>query len=252
LDLKELEQIDSGGLQHWYYRSKFLAVKHLIRNIRAEKILDVGAGSGIFSKMLLMDNFSRSAYCLDTGYKYDRAEFINGKKILYINNIDLITQNLVLFMDVMEHVHDDTAFLREYVEKMPDGCYVLISVPAFMFIWSQHDTFLNHQRRYSRTQLEKVICESGLDLIDTRFFFGLIFPLAACLRILSRFRKKEEAKSDLVPCPPWLNRSLIHIHDLESKTLFRINKWFGLTLFCLAKKPKQSPNPIDQETCPLT
>jgi len=248
LDLRELEQIDDDGLQHWYYRSKFLAVKRLIKNIHSEEILDVGAGSGIFSKMLLMDNFCRSACCLDTGYEYAKAEFVHGKKIEYIKKIDSIPQNLVLFMDVMEHVQDDGAFLREYVDKMPDGCQVLISVPAFMFIWSQHDTFLNHQRRYSREQLEKAVCESGLDIMDTRFFFGLIFPLAACMRILSRFRKKKEIKSDLAPCPQWLKRFLIRIHDLESKTLFRINQWFGLTIFCLARKPKQKPPLFDQDT----
>jgi len=246
LDLKELEQIDSGGLKHWYYRSKFFALKHLLKNIKPLEILDVGAGSGIFSKMLLMNDFCRSACCLDTGYEYDSAEFVNGKKIKYVKGIDLITQDLVLFMDVIEHVHDDVVFLKEYVNKMPEGCYTLISVPAFMFIWSKHDTFLNHQRRYSRAQLEKVVRESGLDIIDIRFFFGLIFPIAACLRIISRFNNKEEMKSDLSPCHPALNSSLIHIHALESKTLFRINSLFGLSIFCLARRPKQKPHLINQ------
>lgn len=237
MDLKELEQIDANEFRHWYYRSKFLALKKMIDNIQADEILDVGAGSGIFSKMMLMDNSCQSACCLDTGYTFNKIDFINGHQIQYLNKIDLINQTLVLFVDVLEHIDDDTAFLREYVEKMPAGCHVLISVPAFMFLWSRHDVFLNHQRRYTRAQLEKVVRAAGLDIMDTRFFFGLIFPIAACMRIFSRMRKNDAVKSDLVSVPSWLNIFLTGIHVLETETLFRINKLCGLSVFCLAKKP---------------
>jgi hypothetical protein len=240
MDLKEVNQINDG-FNHWYYRSKYFALTCLIGDINAQNVLDVGAGSGIFCKMLLQEDYCKSAYCLDTGYEKEREEVINGKILRFIKEINIIKQDLILFMDVLEHVSDDVGFLIDYTNKMQTGSHVIISVPAFQFIWSHHDEFLDHKRRYSLKQLKEVVHQSGLHIIETRYFFATLFPIVTVFRLLGTLKKSgNPPRSDLNYCHPIINRLLFDIHVFECNTFFKFNRLFGLTLFCLAKVPGQT------------
>ena len=143
-------------------------------------------------------------------------------------------------MDVLEHVEDDASLLRKYTHSMPSGGLVLITVPAFRFLWSDHDVFLEHHRRYTLSQVEVLIKDSGLDPIKGRYFFGLLFPVAAALRLWNRLRSGGPGfapKSALQRTPKWINRLLVAIHDVERFSLYRMNRLAGLSVVCLARKP---------------
>ena len=117
---------------------------------------------------------------------------------------------------------------------------MLISVPAFAWLWSGHDVFLEHQRRYTRGELEALVRRAGLEVVHCRYFFGLLLPLIALLRLYDRWRLgagRIEPKSALRPQPPLLNRALTWIHSLERLSLFRINRLAGLSVLCLARRP---------------
>lgn len=142
-------------------------------------------------------------------------------------------------MDVLEHVDDDVGLLRQYSETLPADGWVLITVPAFQFLWSGHDIFLEHRRRYTRRQIEDVVARAGLTVVRSRYFFGLLFPVAAAIRLYAARRLKKqgpEPKSDLRKAPALLNKVLTLLHDVERATLFRFNIFAGLTVFCLARR----------------
>jgi len=235
VDLKEEEILGSAIATHWYYVAKGKAMLQLLGGRRMSSVLDVGAGSGIFSRQLLDTGLCTSATCVDPFYAEEREENYTGKKIRFVRNVDNVTQPLVLMMDVLEHVDDDVALLSRYVQMMPSGGRVLITVPAFRFLWSGHDVFLEHRRRYTAKMLAQTVEKSGLKITRIRYFFGLLFPAVAAIRMLRP--PATEPKSDLKVYPQWLNSALIAIHDLERIVLFPWNKIAGLSVFCICEKP---------------
>jgi SAM-dependent methyltransferase len=147
--------------------------------------------------------------------------------------------DLVLLMDVLEHIEDDAAALAQTWAKLKPGGHAFITVPAFAFLWSRHDEVLGHHRRYTRDSLQRLL-ETIPDLRIKRlhYFYALIFPIAVAVR---RFRRKaKESASDLKPAPAWLNLVLRKGLSLEL-ILAPYNRLAGLTVVALVEKqPKVS------------
>ncbi|MEO0399087.1 MAG: methyltransferase domain-containing protein [Pseudomonadota bacterium] len=237
MDLKEEKAIGGDPSAHWYYISKGKAIKQLLGERAIDGLLDVGAGSGVFSRMLTDEQRAARAVCVDPNYEDAFIDARRTDKIDYVRNVETVDADTVLMIDVIEHVDDDVALIREYAEKAKPGVQFLISVPAFQFLWSSHDEALDHRRRYRLEDLEKTVIEAGLSPLRMRYFFGLLFPAAAASRLAERARRDNAApSSQLSHAPGWLNQSLVALHDLERLALFPFNKVAGVTAFCLAEK----------------
>ncbi len=239
MDLKEERAIGGDPSAHWYYISKGRAIKALLGAKPIDRLLDVGAGSGVFSKMLVEEGRATQAVCVDSNYEDDFIGKRHTDKLAYVREVDAVEADTVLMIDVIEHVDDDVALIRDYADRAAPGTRFLISVPAFQFLWSSHDEFLDHRRRYTLDSLKQSITAAGLAPVETRYFFGLLFPAAAAMRLADRAMNKqgEPEASQLKPAPDWLNKSLVAIHDLERAALFPLNKFAGVTAFCMAEKP---------------
>lgn len=241
MDVKEESILGSDLQNHWYYVSKGRALRAMLGDVRFSEVLDVGAGSGIFSRQLLEAGICDRATCVDPAYSKEHSESLKGHELSFVRSVDKQTQDLVLLMDVLEHVEDDVQLLRQYTESLPRDGLVAITVPAFQFLWSGHDVFLDHFRRYSRPMLKDVVAAAGLEMVGIRYFFGVLFPAVAILRLANArlFRRPDvEAKSSLKRHGSTVNSMLTIVHDLERKLVFPINRLAGLSLFCLAR-PKQ-------------
>ena len=239
MDLKEESTIGGDPQRHWYYIAKGRAIKSMLGAVPIETLLDVGAGSGVFSRQLVDDGLADRAICVDPHYDDDFMRERGTNAVTYMREASNAEADTVLMIDVIEHVDDDVALIKDHVANAKDGARFLISVPAFQMLWSSHDEFLDHRRRYTLEELERVVGEAGLDVVEARYFFGLLFPAVAALRLADRAMKgeKEATQSALKTAPEWLNRSLVAIHDLERATVFAHNKLAGVTAFCLARKP---------------
>ena len=150
MDLKEEDILGSDIGRHWYYRSKAAALRRIVGGLQPQRLLDVGAGSGFFSRHLL-GHGAQSALCVDIGYERDRDEQEAGKPVLYRRDCGITDCDLVLMMDVLEHVDDDAGLVRHYAQKVPSGAHFLVTVPAFRFLWSGHDVFLEAIARLRST-----------------------------------------------------------------------------------------------------
>lgn len=236
MDLKETEILGAGIDQHWYYRSKTAAVARLLEGFEPGTILDIGAGSGFFSHELLRHTGAREAWCVDISYDADSDASTAGKPVHYRRAVDRVDADLVLLMDVLEHVDDDVGLLKSYVDKVPSGSRFLITVPAFQFLWSGHDDFLEHKRRYTLAQMEAVVHEAGLRVKTGTYYFGLVFPIAAGLRLAQRGGRDAAPRSQLKQHHPLVNAALSALCRAELP-LMRHNRVAGLSVFCLADKP---------------
>ena len=236
MDLKEAGQLGAGEDHHWYYASKSRALERCLAGRPPERIVDVGAGSGFFSRMLLRRTTAKSAICVDPGYAEDWSEIDEGKPIAFRRAGPVGDADVVLLMDVLEHVDDDVGLLREYAEAARPGTRFVVSVPAFSWLWSQHDEFLEHRRRYTLNQILRVLSDAGLSPVAGFYFFAALFPAVAINRLWRRrWTTPANAVSDLRRHHPVTNSILTGICVAES-AIARHNRAFGLTAFGVAEK----------------
>ena len=236
MDLKEVGPIVTDEGAHWYYASKALALKRCLGRRDPERILDVGAGSGFFSKMLLLNTGAKSAVCVDPGYPADWSETQRGKMIAFRRQSAVGDADVVLLMDVIEHVDDDIGLLRSYAASARTGTRFIVSVPAFAWMWSPHDDFLEHRRRYTLDQALAALSAAGLKPVSGFYFFAALFPPIAVLRLWRRARGTPESPgSDLRLHHPITNQLLGWVCRAES-AVARYNRLFGLSAFAVAEK----------------
>ena len=116
--------------------------------------------------------------------------------------------DLAASLDVIEHLEDDLGALREMRRTVTPGGSLLVTVPAYPWLWSGHDEINHHHRRYTRRSLERVAVQAGWEQVRTTYFNSLLLPAAIILRVLDRLSTKTtESSLDLwVPPRPfnWL------------------------------------------------
>ena len=240
MDLKELDLLGPDPGAHWYYRSKGRILLRCVRNSAPHtcpsSILDVGAGSGFFSRLLLQHTPAQSATCVDPGYPAEYEETVHGKPLRFLRSATAANADLLLFMDVLEHVPDDAALLREYTTTMSPGARVFATVPAFQALWSGHDEFLGHHRRYTRRTLTDTLHRAGLvpDLVC--YAFAPVLPIATASRWAQRLFPPRTSHSQLRRHSPPVNALLATACALELPFLPH-NRIAGLTVLALAHKP---------------
>lgn len=231
MDLKEIGRVDPS--EHWYYQSKaFCLTNEITRHAnQVANVLDVGAGSGFFSKHLIAEGLSESAVCIDPDYTNEQLGSRDG--LLFVKSASSdqgSTTDLVLMMDVLEHVDDDIGLLQAYRDLVPPGTLFLISVPAFQFMWSNHDVFLEHRRRYTRRELELIINAAGLKLLRARYIFGTFLPIAYMAR---KFGQQRAVGSTLKQGNPIAGKGLAAVSRIEESCV--TNLIGGLTVLAAAR-----------------
>lgn len=239
MDVKEEKLLGNKVFEHWYYVSKGRALLAMLRSVDVSQIVDIGAGSGVFAKMLIAAGKCQRAICVDPAYTSETDEWYRRGAIQYVRAIDKIAPSLVLFMDVLEHVDDDVALVRQYTENLPHPGKVLVTVPAYNFLWSGHDEFLGHRRRYTLAGLENRLKMANLKIIRSRYYFATLLPIAMLIRTVNRRRIKSgsaKAASMLREYPTVLNKILTRIQDFERLCILPFNRFAGLSIFCLAEK----------------
>jgi len=233
MDLKETDILGDNIGEHWYYCSKAAATRRMLGEAPIKRILDVGAGSGFFSHHLLTHTAAREAWCVDISYPADFSATTAGKPVHYRRAIDSVDADLVLLMDVLEHVDDDLGLLKSYVDKVPSGSRFLMTVPAFRFLWSGHDDFLEHKRRYTLGQFEALTEKAGLTVERGAYYFGAVFPMAVASRLIPG---SSTPRSQLKKHHPLVNALLKALCRLELP-LMNLNRVAGLSVFVLVRKP---------------
>ncbi len=239
MDLKESELIGDQPERHWYYRAKLAALMRATDDVAPGPVIDVGAGAGFFSRALLESGRATQATCVDPGYAEDSDDSVGGRQLRFRRQLaDEDGQaGLALMMDVLEHVEDDVGLARAYADRLPRGARVIVTVPAFKWLWSGHDVFLEHYRRYTLRQLEGVLRAAGLQVEVGCYFYGAVLPAAAAARLLGRLKGDRGAapRSDMRPFGPALNSLFWNACRMELP-LFRRNRVAGLSVFARAVK----------------
>lgn len=148
--------------------------------------------------------------------------------------------DLLLALDVIEHVDDDVHALMECRRILRPGGLLIVTVPAFMWLWSPWDEALGHRRRYTASSLADSLHRAGLAIKQLSYSFFFIFPIAVLVRGIKRLMRRDALhySSDFIPIPSLLNSGLIQMGRLEQWliTKLRFNLPFGLSVISVATK----------------
>lgn len=233
MDLKELEYVDPST--HWYYQHKARAILGAVQRhaVKVESVVDVGAGSGFFCQEALKIYPDATGRCVDPNYSAERLGQRQGMRFVLTPPEN--AADLYLMIDVLEHVPDDRALVREYARVAQDGAIFAVSVPVFMSLWSPHDVFLEHYRRYTLPELVSTLESSGLEVLESQYLFGSVFLPAWILR---HKRRGGKPRSDLRPARPIVNAIATTILNLES--WLPRNRILGTSAFVLARSRDES------------
>lgn len=219
-----MAELDS---QHWWYRARRDILSDLIaREIKLPqdaRILEIGCGTG--HNIAMLQRFGRvDAIEIDGAARAIASRrlghAVSDAPLPDLPGIADRQYDLVAILDVLEHVEGDCAALRSIARKLKPGGRILITVPAFPWMWSAHDVVNHHHRRYTKKSLKTVIGEAGLKLHLMSYFNSLLFPLAAAARLAGRITGKEDSDDALPPKP--VNALFETLFGLERHAIGRI------------------------------
>jgi hypothetical protein len=189
-----IEQPLKDPINHWYYHIKFRAIQKALKNteLNSSLLIDVGAGSALFSKKLCQLHTGLRVIAVDVNYN---TEIENSTDTFqYVTEVPPGLGNVFLLNDVLEHIEDDIDFLSRIVREAPKSSLFIITVPAMMSLWSSHDVFLKHFRRYQQSEVEQLCEISGLSGRKGQYLYGLFYPLAVLQRKLDLNRNSPNSK----------------------------------------------------------
>jgi hypothetical protein len=164
------------------------------------RVLDAGAGDGYLASELVHALPAPSTLvCLDPRYTDDQVtafEARTGGGVRFTRSLGQERFDLLLLLDVIEHLPDDVQFLSRLVETHLDsGKHVLVSVPAWQALFTRHDVVLGHLRRYRPRELDAVLSRAGLVRLDGgSLFTTLLLPrfAAKCVELARGVRSRPD------------------------------------------------------------
>ena len=192
MDKKNYKLMYSLQEHHWW----FVARKKIIQSIlnvhlkpeRNKNILEIGCGSGGLLKLLSkygnlsaieLDDFSR-----EKASERKICKVIKGK---LPNNIPNKTCYGTIFLfDVLEHIEDDKNSIKKVNELLSEHGFFVLTVPAYMFLWSHHDKTSHHKRRYSMGELTTLLESCGFNIKYSSYFNTILLPLIVIVRFINK------------------------------------------------------------------
>ena len=236
----EIRQMAEMERVYWWHQGKRRIVEAFLKQYWSDSvgsILDYGCGTG--ENLQLMQKYGRVSgvdtseeavqICRDKGLS-DVKRIEPGDNLG--DKYDLITS-----LDLLEHVRDDIALLEKFRGMLTERGRLLVMVPAYRFLWSEHDEALCHFRRYIASELRAKLTMAGFNVIRVTYAVTIVFLPIVLYRLWRGFFPKsyEKPKVSYVLLPGPVNEFLYQLLLFESKMLRHFNLPFGCSIVALAE-----------------
>lgn len=244
MNSEEYERMYRLEDSYWWFVGRHNLVLTFLRDLYANRsdlaILDIGCGTGAMSEKLarygkvVSADFSPLALQFSRRRTLTRLCTADAMRLPFRDN----AFDLIVALDILEHLSDDQAALCEFQRVLKPGGRVVASVPAYQSLWSAHDVALMHFRRYTARQFHERFSTARLSVDKLSYAMTLLFPIVWIFRRASNLFRRKDArpKSSLVNVPGRLNRVLVRLLGAENSVIRRTNLPFGVTVFCVARK----------------
>lgn len=240
MDIKLHKQHQNIQGTHWWFRVKDNILKDISDRYfkKGEKILDFGCNYGHSVKIL--HDLGYDSLGVDVS-----KEAIDFGKSLGINNIYLESEktfspnyfDAIISLDVLEHIQDDKKALLHLSQIVKPGGYIVIMVPAFMFMWGIQDIISQHYRRYTLPVLTDLVNETAdLEIVRKTYFNTFLFLPISVVRLWSKLFPPTTRDSDLNINNSFTNNLFFYIFDFERRILKYFNFPFGVSALIILRK----------------
>jgi SAM-dependent methyltransferase len=227
---------------HWWFCARRKILGCIIETMglpRQARILEVGSGTGgnllMLSQHGKVSALERDANALELSTKKTSGQF-TVRTGDCPDNIPFKDEqfDLICMFDVLEHIDGDVETLTALRKHLAPGGRMLITVPAYPWLWSAHDVYQHHKRRYTARTLRQVFNESGLRVDRITYFNMWLLPLVAAARLKDRIASHKKPSGTTIP-PPLVNSTLRAIFASERHMLRRFNLPTGVSLMGVAR-----------------
>ncbi|GBD27608.1 putative S-adenosylmethionine-dependent methyltransferase [bacterium HR30] len=230
---------------HWWFEGRRAIFHALLSRLplgRSALLLDLGCGTG--ANLSFLTRYGR-VIGLDWGAA--AARYSRRRTMLPVlrgdvqslpfrsGSVDLITA-----FDLIEHIDDDKACVAEMARVVRPGGFILVTVPAFPWMWGRQDVINHHKRRYRAREFADLFHAAQLQIHRLTYLNTFLFPVIAAVRLARRIvpEKNGELVSDFSMTKPGrINQWLGKLFSLEAPLIARVNLPVGVSLLCLAQRP---------------
>ncbi len=246
MDTAEYDKMFEVEETNWWYRGRrALVSKWVRRHFEAQreaqgrrlKILDIACATGMSFRFLSQYGDIRG---IDISHETIRLCKTRGiDRIVQCDAMKLPFReesfDVVLALDALEHFPDDELAIREIRRVARPGALVLVTVPAYRFLWSPHDVAFHHFRRYTRGELGRKLRAGGLAPRRLSYYSMSVLPVVFAMRRLRALAQKDGAASHsdfFLALPRPLEALLYGVMRTEIGLMDAVSLPFGVSLFC--------------------
>lgn len=230
--------------RHWWWRARervildTLAAHRPAAGYRA--ILDIGCGDGLFFNRLLdipgvsLVEGIEPAEALVSPHGPHRARITVAP--FDDSFVPPRQYSAILMLDVLEHLPDPTGALRHALSLLEPGGVILVTVPAFMALWTRHDQLNHHHTRYDARSFRALAAASAMRIHAMRYFFRWTAVAKVMTRVIETLLRGEP-KAPEVPAP-LINRALYGLSRLEERVIGGLPLPFGSSLLVVGGRSR--------------
>ncbi len=248
MDLREYGVMFRAESRHWWFRGSRRVVQELLERYRPVgrgraplRVVDLGCGTGYtLSRLERVRGIEACGLDLSkAALGFCRRRGLDGLAVGRVEELPLASRSteVLLALDVLEHIADDGAAVREMARVVHDEGIVIITVPAHNWLWSEHDEALRHKRRYQRRSLDHLLREAGFEVLFLSYYNTFLLPAIAAVRLWRRMWPQRERKptSDVSVPSAVLNSLLGSLLGAERHVLARSRLPLGVSLLAVAR-----------------
>lgn len=248
MNVAEYERMYHLEDSYWWFVGRLRLVQELMTSYygspQSDKtplnILDIGCGTGAMSQRISPWGRVVSADFSALALQFSRRRGLEHLLCADAMHLPFCSDQFdsLVAMDMLEHLPDDTAALREFYRVLKPGGRVIATVPANPRLWSEHDDALMHYRRYQKQEVGQRFKEAGFSIVNLSYSMTLLYPLVFLQRKLNANRPHHNPPQAAMPqFPAPINAALTGIVTLENRLARHFNFPFGVTILCTAIKP---------------
>lgn len=226
--------------RHWWHVAKRELVKTVLRRSEGDA-LDIGCGGGALVADL---NGARNAIGVDlSSQALGHARARGLPRLAHAEATSLPFRDgsfaSALALDVIEHHPQPERMLAEARRVLADDGLIVVTVPAFAWMWSYADEMLGHYRRYTKDMLRSDLEAAGFQIERVTYFHSWLLPIAWLFRKARKALRRTDGADDF-EVPAWLNNLLLRMTRAEQRLLRRRDLPFGLSVLGVARRTKRT------------
>ncbi len=227
--------------EHWWFVARRRILRDQITSLQlppGARVLEAGAGPG--GNLEMLSEFGElDAFELDE----DARQIASARSGIEIRSGALPGDNgyepgsfdLIVALDVIEHIEADRESVRALARLLRPGARLVITVPAYEWLWSAHDDRHHHKRRYTRPKVRRLADEAGLEVERCSYFNTILLPMIVVTRFFKKLAGIADRPDDDMPSP-FVNAVLLRLFSAERYLLRHLSLPFGVSILCIARR----------------